>query len=154
VKCNRTLRYELRHGSASAPEHAGSVFLRFCCSVPPSPRHHAFFFDLAGGFLFLDSVWWWRARSGFSKGEIDGILSANSVDEVLAKLFFGDIDLAKLRLHFPPAERGLGNECGRIDFLNLLWRGRDFTKTYFLIKYKKLQFYGLSPRKRHSDKQN
>ena len=60
VKCNRTLRYEFRHGSASAPEHAGSVFLRFCCSVPPSPRHHAFCFDLAGVFSF----WIWYGGGG------------------------------------------------------------------------------------------
>ena len=31
-----------------------------------------------------------------------------------AKLFSGDLDLAKPRLSFPPAERGLGNECGRV----------------------------------------
>src|SRR3989344_2831727 len=31
-----------------------------------------------------------------------------------AKLFSGDLDLAKPRLNFPPAERGLGNECGRV----------------------------------------
>ena len=73
MKCNRTLHDEFRHGSASAPEHAGSVFLRFCCSVPPSSRHHAFCF-VWRGFLFFDLVWWWRARSGFSKGETDGIL--------------------------------------------------------------------------------
>ena len=28
--------------------------------------------------------------------------------------FSGDLDLAKPRLNFPPAERGLGNECGRV----------------------------------------
>jgi hypothetical protein len=30
-----------------------SVFLRFCCSAPPSPRHHAFCFDLVVVFSFL-----------------------------------------------------------------------------------------------------
>src|SRR3990167_9069017 len=85
------------------------------------------------GFSLFDFVWWWRARSGFSlRGETDGILSANSVDSVLPKLFSGDFDLAKPRLIFlkfgeirvwiPPAERGLGNECGRALSFGF-WRG-------------------------------
>ena len=65
MKCNRTLHDEFRHGTASAPEHAGSVFLRFCCSVPPSPRHHAFCLIWYGG----------GGRGRVSpKGETDGIL--------------------------------------------------------------------------------
>jgi len=32
---------------------AEAVSLRYRCSVPPSPRHHAFCFDLAGFFSFL-----------------------------------------------------------------------------------------------------
>ena len=44
------------------------------------------------------------------------------MDSVLPKLFSGEKDLAKPRLNFPPAERGLGNECGRVS-LSDFWRG-------------------------------
>ena len=62
----------------------------------------------------------WRG-TGFSfQGETGGIHSGVisffvvlKMDSVLPKLFSGGKDLAKPRLHFPPAERGLGNECGR-----------------------------------------
>ena len=45
----------MRGGEARAERNSRSggrlsgttVCLRFCCSAPPSPRHHAFFFDLA-----------------------------------------------------------------------------------------------------------
>ena len=75
VKCNRTLHDEFRHAVASTSE---------CCrgrqhsSVPaPSlrPRLATTHSVLFGGeFLFFYLVWWWRARSGFSKRETDGIL--------------------------------------------------------------------------------
>ena len=118
VKCNRTLHDELRHAVASTPanltEHQSvlvSARFRSRSVAPPSPRHHAFCFDLAGGVLFFYFVWWWRARSGFSKGETDRILSANSVDEVLQKLFSGGKDFAKLRLnlflHFVRPQKGV-----------------------------------------------
>ena len=32
---------------------AEAVSLRYRCSAPPSPRHHAFCFDLAGVFSFF-----------------------------------------------------------------------------------------------------
>ena len=69
MKCNRTLHDEFRHGSASAPEHAGSVFLRFCLSVSaliPIASHPKFvlrgisFFGMgdwaSGGFLLREKL--------------------------------------------------------------------------------------------------
>src|SRR3989344_775869 len=56
-------------------------------SALASPPRILFLF--CGRFLFFYFVWWWRARSGFSKGETDGILSANSVDSVLPNYFLG-----------------------------------------------------------------
>ena len=51
-------------------------------------------------------------------GEV-GVLPREKMTEFkcglgFAKLFSGDLDLAKPRRIFPPAERGLGNECGRV----------------------------------------
>ena len=75
MKCNRTLHDEFRHAVASTSEHCRG---RQCSSVPaPSLRPrlattHSFL--ICHDFHFLFSVWWWRARSGFSKGETDGIL--------------------------------------------------------------------------------
>jgi len=37
-------------------------------------------------------------------------------DSVLPKLFSGDMDFRKNSADLPPAERGLGNECGRAMF--------------------------------------
>jgi len=75
VKCNRTLHDEFRHGTASAPPDCRVRQSASASAVPLRPRlatTHSFLFG--GGFLFFDLVWWWRARSGFSKGETDGIL--------------------------------------------------------------------------------
>src|SRR3989344_9264555 len=89
---------------------AGAVSLRYRCSAPPSPRHHAFCFCLARfPFYFFGMV---------VAGEV-GFLLREKLTEFkcglgFAKLFSGDMDLAKPRLNFPPAERGLGNECGRV----------------------------------------
>src|SRR3989344_2379264 len=91
-----TPRYEFRHGTSSAPRHCGS-------SVSPLPlfrsalaRHHAFFFVFCR-FSFFFSVWWWRARAGFSLREK---LTEFKADSVLPKLFSGGKDLAKPRLIF------------------------------------------------------
>ena len=90
MKCNRTLHDEFRHAVASTSEYCR---VRQYSSVPaPSLRPrlattHSVL--ICHDFLFLFSVWWWRARSGFSKGETDGILSANSVDSVLPNYFLG-----------------------------------------------------------------
>jgi len=57
-------------------------------------------------------------RYGGGEGEV-GFLLREKLAEFkcglgFAKLFSGDLDLAKPRRIFPPAERGLGNECGRV----------------------------------------
>ena len=40
-------------------------------------------------------------------------MAVRNADSVLRKLFSGDLDFRKTSANFPPAERGLGNECGR-----------------------------------------
>jgi len=75
VKCNRTLHDEFRHGTASAPPDCRIRQSVSASAVPLRPRlatTHSFLVWRDSSFLF--SVWWWRARSGFSKGETDGIL--------------------------------------------------------------------------------
>ena len=133
MKCNRTLHDEFRHAVASTSEYCR---VRQYSSVPaPSLRprlattHSVLIWR---DFLFLFSVWWWRARAGFSKGEPDGILVPIRWTRFCQNYFSGDLDLAKPRLHFPPAERGLGNECGRgfgIRFRRFSkWRKKTKTK--------------------------
>ena len=52
---------------------AEAVSLRYRCSAPPSPRHHAFCFDLAGFFSFF-ILYGGGGRGRVSpKGETDGI---------------------------------------------------------------------------------
>ena len=61
---------------------------------------------------------------GFYPPSIRAVWRGFNADSVLPKLFSGGKDLAKPRLMFlkfgeiriPPAERGLGNECGRNSF--------------------------------------
>ena len=43
-----------------------------------------------------------------------GSVAGRNADSVLPKLFSGDWIWQNRDLHFPPAERGLGNECGRV----------------------------------------
>ena len=99
VKCNRTLHDEFRHAVASTSEYCR---VRQYSSVPapslrPRPPPRILFCIPPIQFLFFGMV---VARSGFSKGETDGILSANSVVSVLPNYFSGDFDLAKPRLTF------------------------------------------------------
>lgn len=64
------------------------VFLRFCRSVPPSPRHHAFCFDLARShFLFFGMVV--AGEAGFLQRRNWRNSSANSVDSILPNYFLG-----------------------------------------------------------------
>ena len=62
---------EFRHSPASAPEHAGRVFLHFCCPAPPSSPSLPILVLFARDFLFRNG------RLGFGrvspKGETDGI---------------------------------------------------------------------------------
>ena len=69
-------------------------------------------------FLFDFSVWWWRGEVGvLLEGETGGI----QIRTRFCQTIFWGKDLAKprliflgeIRIVFPPAERGLGNECGR-----------------------------------------
>ena len=74
------------------------------------------FSDFARGWIFSK-----KERTfffGVLPSKYSGSAWGFNTDEVLAKLFSGDLDLAKPRLHFPPAERGLGNECGRVSSRN------------------------------------
>ena len=56
-------------------------------------------------------------QCGGATAQMAGNEPLGKMDSVLPKLFSGGKDLAKPRLNFvfafcPPAERGLGNECG------------------------------------------
>ncbi|OHA99702.1 MAG: hypothetical protein A3E32_02065 [Candidatus Zambryskibacteria bacterium RIFCSPHIGHO2_12_FULL_38_37] len=95
-----------------------TIFLRSRSVAPPSPRHHAFFF-LFGAISFF-SVWWWRERGRVSpKGETDGILVLIRWTRFCEHYFLGKgfrktetNFFGGIRIWIPPAERGLGNECG------------------------------------------
>jgi len=52
MKSYAPIRIPSRHSLRSTRLSGTTVCLRFCCSAPPSPRHHAFCFDLAGVFSF------------------------------------------------------------------------------------------------------
>src|SRR3989344_9102739 len=59
-----------QHPLHDTPE---GLSFRFCCVAPPSPRHHAFYFDLAR-FPFLFFRYGGGGRGRISpKGETDGI---------------------------------------------------------------------------------
>ena len=127
MKCNRTLHDELRHSSASAPEHAGAC--SSASAVPFRPRlneyvdllgrHHACYL-ICRDFRFLFSVWWWRARSGFSKGETDGILVPIRWTRFCQTIFWGK-GFGKTETDFfwgnsglvSRAEEGSGEESAR-----------------------------------------
>jgi len=51
---------------------------------------------------------------GFYPPSIRAVWRGFNADSVLRKLFSGDMDFRKTSADFPPAERGLGNECGRV----------------------------------------
>jgi len=84
---------------------AGAVSLRYRCSVPPSPRHHAFCFDLARfPFSFF--------RYGGGESEV-GFLLWEKLTEFkcglgFAKLFFWGFGFGKTETEFPARRRGLG----------------------------------------------
>src|SRR3989344_683754 len=120
-------------------------------AVPLRPRlattHSVLIFH---NFRFLFSVWWWRARSGFSKGETDGILVPIRWTRFCRTIFwgfgFGKTETDFVFVFCPPAERGLGNECGRV----FLWDGDSEKQNFFIVP---LPFsclssydYGVHPR--------
>ena len=97
--------------------------LRFCCVVPPSPAPCPCFFCFRAILIFFFRYGRVQARNGFLlEGETGGIHSVVilifvvlKMDSVLRNyIFLGILIFAKPRLNFPPAERGLGNECGRV----------------------------------------
>jgi len=75
---------------------------------------------LAVGFLFFYFVWWWRARSGFSKGETDGILVPIRWTRFCQTIFWG-YGFGKTETDFfggnldlvSRAEEGSGEESAR-----------------------------------------
>ena len=78
-----------RHSLRSTRLSGTTVCLRFCCSAPPSPRHHAFCFVCRQfRFSFFGMVV--AGEVGFLQRRNWRNSSANSMDEVLAKLFFGE----------------------------------------------------------------
>jgi len=99
VNLNRTLHDEFRHAVASTPPSTRNVL----GSVPaPSPRPrlattHSVL--ICHDFHFLFSVWWWRARSGFSKGETDGILVPIRWTKFWQSYFLGRKGFAKTSAH-------------------------------------------------------
>jgi hypothetical protein len=78
------------------------------------------------GVLFFYFVWWWRARSSFSKGETDGILSANSVDSVLPNYFLGIWIWQNRDCISRPQKRVWGMNAG--GFWNPFWRFSKWRK--------------------------
>jgi len=62
-------------------------------------------FSLKGKDIF--SFW------GSARKDIRAVWRGFNTDSVLRKLFSGDMDFRKTSANFQPAERGLGNECGR-----------------------------------------
>jgi len=96
---------------------AEAVSLRYRCSAPPSPRHHAFCFDLAGVFSFF------ILYGGGGRGRVSPKekLAEFKCGLGFAKLFSGDFDLAKPRLIYfggnsdlvSRAEEGSGEESAR-----------------------------------------
>ena len=88
-----------------------TVFLRSRSVAPPSPRHHAFCFCLVRfPFCFFGMVV--AGEVGFLQKRNWRNSSANSMDEVLQKLFSGGKDFAKLRLnlflHLSARRKGSG----------------------------------------------
>ena len=140
MKCNRTLHDEFRHAVASTSEHCRG---RKCSSVPaPSLRPrlattHSVL--ICHNFHFLFLVWWWRARSGFSKGETDGILVPIRWTKFWQNYFLGK-GFAKTSAHLflnLDVANGKGGVWGGIFhlLLFLFWgnSGRTGLKNYSLI---------------------
>ena len=65
------------------------------------------------------------SRAGFSKGETDGVLSANSVDSVLRNYFLGK-GFAKTETDFFEIRRGFGLGFNIVSIISLLVFVRDY----------------------------
>jgi len=123
--------YEFRHGTSSAPRHCfRSVsplpLFRSALASPPRilfcvPPIQFSFFRYGGGG---------RGRVS-PKEKLTEFLVPILRTRFCQNYFSGDLDLAKPRLHFPPAERGLGNECGRVS---------ESPNYFFAIKSTKQKF--------------
>ena len=100
------------HATASAPQHARGRAVPLLLCRPALAYTLPMLLLFSRDFDFLFRYGRVQARDGFL---LEGRNWRNSnTDSVLPKLFSGEKDLAKPRLNFPPAERGLGNEYGRV----------------------------------------
>src|SRR3989338_3209368 len=94
---------------------------------------------------------------GFCPPSIRAVWRGFNSDSVLRKLFSGDMDFRKtetnffgeIRVWIPPAERGLGNECGRAFFWLFFDGYQDLQNTpnycYYLIKVGSIKIINKKP---------
>src|SRR3989338_1757068 len=91
--------------SVHSTEHKECARFRSRSVAPPSPPHNVLF-----GVV---------VRAGFSKGETDGVLNANSVDSVLRNYFLGH-GFAKTETDVFEIRRGFGLGFSIVSVISLL----------------------------------
>ena len=128
---------EFRHATASAPRQPARAVPPLLLCRTALAYTLPCFFCFAVILIFFFRYGHGVARDGFLlEGETGGIHSVVIsffvvliMDSVLPNYFLGIWIWQNLGWILPPAERGLGNECGRAGFRKKLAAGFQFGKT-------------------------